>query len=819
MEAITPTDALHRALRWCLGLGTLALYTFTCCRTVHWADSGELIFAGAVLGIAHPPGHPLYSMLAHLFSWLPIGPVAFRINWMSAVFGAVAVVLSYEVAAETLRRLGTPPRRATGVAAFAALVFGLTVGLWGGSTVAETTTLHAALLAGLFWLVWRIAWVQPTGPALTQALGAAAALYGFGATNHVAGILFLPALAVLLVSRCGREVLAPKNLVVMFACVGLGLSLYAFLYLRSHQNPALDWGNPETLSNLWWVVSAKQFQGGMARSAAGAGAWQALANRGAVLVGEWTPVGAGLVVVGLLGLARRAPWLALFTLLCLVPLVVLGLKSAFILAYFVPGLLLMTVALAVGCDVLLRRMPRVPVWATCAAALCLPAWSARAHYGDAALQDDYSAEVYGRTVLEHLDPNSAFITTSGDQAFIFWALQSAAGHRTDVAVINPTWGATDTPTRESLEEQYPDMRFLRSDDLAPYEARWGLPRSSVDLRIAALLDANAGRRPLFMSMPVNDTVLYEHLELRGAVLRYREQRGQYLTDAAIEQARTYWDGWFVLLADRPALGTDYLVEALGNDLNNQGKFFEGAGREDLALWNFDTAIHMNPRMVVARLNRGRLYGRHGDWPRALRDFEAAVGLDPRHPAAQYFRGVALESTGQLEDAYRAYLETLLWEPADGDALRQVGLLLLRTAETDRAAEYLRRALAANPEDRAAAQGLLQVLLAVPGAMDTQVAVSDDRAAPTPAAAAERVTRQALAGADYPRAAAGLQCLQALRPPDVHLLLLLAEYAARTEQRDAGSILAQAFARDAAATQTVVATQDWASALARTEPLR
>ena len=89
-------------------------------------------------------------------------------------------------------------------------------------------------------------------------MGAAAALYGFSATNHVAGIFFLPALAVLLVSRCGWDVLRPRNLAVMFGCVFAGLSLYAFLLLRSQQNPPLDWCNPETLSNLWWVMSAQK---------------------------------------------------------------------------------------------------------------------------------------------------------------------------------------------------------------------------------------------------------------------------------------------------------------------------------------------------------------------------------------------------------------------------------------------------------------------------------------------------------------------------------------------------------------------------------
>src|SRR5262249_8231236 len=72
---------------------SLGLYLATLAPTVTFVDSGELILAANNLGIAHPPGFPLYVILAHLATLVPIGSIAQRVNFASALFGALAVTL------------------------------------------------------------------------------------------------------------------------------------------------------------------------------------------------------------------------------------------------------------------------------------------------------------------------------------------------------------------------------------------------------------------------------------------------------------------------------------------------------------------------------------------------------------------------------------------------------------------------------------------------------------------------------------------------------------------------------------------------------
>ena len=56
-------------------------------------DSGLFISVAHEPGIAHPPGYPLYTMLAHLFTWIPLGNIAERVHALSAI--AVLVLAFY----------------------------------------------------------------------------------------------------------------------------------------------------------------------------------------------------------------------------------------------------------------------------------------------------------------------------------------------------------------------------------------------------------------------------------------------------------------------------------------------------------------------------------------------------------------------------------------------------------------------------------------------------------------------------------------------------------------------------------------------------
>src|SRR6266513_4299856 len=172
------TISSSRAELFCAGtvfFAALILYSWTLAPTVTLTDSGELIVVAYGLGVAHPPGVPLWVLLAHLASLVPLGNVAVRINFSSALFAAVAsamltlVVAELMITASYLRKTkerGARNKRKTADSAVdPVLTFAPAVGagllmafsrtLWSYATIAEVYTLNTLLILTVFFLMAR----------------------------------------------------------------------------------------------------------------------------------------------------------------------------------------------------------------------------------------------------------------------------------------------------------------------------------------------------------------------------------------------------------------------------------------------------------------------------------------------------------------------------------------------------------------------------------------------------------------------------------------------------------------------------------------
>src|SRR3989441_4056393 len=74
-----------------VSLGALVLYVVTLAPTTQFWDTSEYIAAAYVLGIPHPPGNPLFVLIAHVWGLLPLAAgYAMRINLLAAVTSAIA---------------------------------------------------------------------------------------------------------------------------------------------------------------------------------------------------------------------------------------------------------------------------------------------------------------------------------------------------------------------------------------------------------------------------------------------------------------------------------------------------------------------------------------------------------------------------------------------------------------------------------------------------------------------------------------------------------------------------------------------------------
>jgi len=234
---------IRRTPAWiALGLfaATLILYLWTLAPGLVRGDGAELQYVVATRGVAHPTGYPLYTLFGWMWTKLiPFGSIAWRINLLSAVFGAGAVVFVYGIVYRLTRR----PIPAVAGALFLALspVF------WTLSSVTEVYALHALFVAAVLYLL--LAWRDASNHRF-RLLVLIAFVYGLSLSHHRTMLLLAPAmlLFVLLVpgGRPNRSIgwvarLTRRCLVLALAFLaGLLPYLHIFVYHLSRGRTVQD---------------------------------------------------------------------------------------------------------------------------------------------------------------------------------------------------------------------------------------------------------------------------------------------------------------------------------------------------------------------------------------------------------------------------------------------------------------------------------------------------------------------------------------------------------------------------------------------------
>ena len=133
-----------RRNQYCAPLLCFAISLFVYLRTMlpglgGYGDSSKLQFIGRIVGLPHPTGFPLYVLVNALFSRLPWGTLAWRVNFMSAFFGALTVTAVCTI----VSRLTKDPFAALIVS----LIFAFSFTFWSVCLVAEVYTFTFFLIS------------------------------------------------------------------------------------------------------------------------------------------------------------------------------------------------------------------------------------------------------------------------------------------------------------------------------------------------------------------------------------------------------------------------------------------------------------------------------------------------------------------------------------------------------------------------------------------------------------------------------------------------------------------------------------------------
>ena len=250
-----------------------AVYVLTADRSVSWWDCGEFITVSNGLWVGHPPGAPLYQLVAHLFCLLAPTPgsVAFCCNLLSALVAGATAALLYStillIDSEktefrfslftfhfSIRQVG---------AAVGALCYAFCHTAWFSAVESEVYALAMLFCSLTVWITLR--WSRYGD---VRRLYLVALLLGLGVCVHLMTLLTLPAIMAVVIKRklsggrptCTRCIpkLALRSTILVFFFL-LGLTPYVAVPLMAKANPPINEGNPAMVESFRSYIARDQY--------------------------------------------------------------------------------------------------------------------------------------------------------------------------------------------------------------------------------------------------------------------------------------------------------------------------------------------------------------------------------------------------------------------------------------------------------------------------------------------------------------------------------------------------------------------------------
>jgi hypothetical protein len=291
----------------------LATYLKTVAPTVSFWDCGEFIACSYTLGIAHPPGAPLYLLIGRIFSLLPTAAdISLRVNLLSCLSSAAAAAVAFFVLARLITswfsdRYPDPnlpltqrlPIYAGSVCG--ALFFAFATTNWTNSVEAEVYGPSMFLMMALIWLT--LTWANRRDePGSNRYLVAIAYLGILSVGVHLSVFLVMPPIFLVVIVLSPRLRRDPRfwitGIVLLLVTVGVmtflwgmaawfvttgllslsapgrkrwglafamvavaivGYSNHLYIPIRSQHDPAIDQNDPETWEAFQGYLERKQY--------------------------------------------------------------------------------------------------------------------------------------------------------------------------------------------------------------------------------------------------------------------------------------------------------------------------------------------------------------------------------------------------------------------------------------------------------------------------------------------------------------------------------------------------------------------------------
>lgn len=605
----------------------LIVYLITVAPGVGFTDAGELAAVCTTLGIAHPTGYPLFTVLGHLWVLLPwpFEPV-FALNIFAAALTAASVVFFFNsvyeifnylnISAAKQKKLTELPMALGALASALMYAFALTV--WEQAVAVEVYSMQLLLVNAILFVFLKAMF---SSGKKTQLLFLAAFLIGLGFSNHMQTILLLPAILLLFFRQPGESFDFSKDkwklLAFLLVPLLLGLSFYLYLPLRSAAGPEFNWGWVHRgLDKFLYHVQGKQYQVWMFADSSVLGE-----NFGKFISGmpfEMAWIGIAFFLYGMVALFRRANALFWFMLLLIAACLAYALNYSIhdIQTYFLIAYIAALFFASAGIFALLQEKPKVAP-----GFFALPLLALIMNFQSADRSDDRLVDEYTRILAENLEKDAIIISAQWDYwCSAFWYKQKVEGLRPDVVLIEKellrrTWYPLQ------LKRWYPELTakcsnefdaFMR--DLELFESDEQYSPQSIQANFIAMLNCfiakNIGERPVYMTMDVMQTdpdIGRNYVKVpQGFAFRLLQTNRPLEVNAKDINI----DEFARSLEGREGHLVEGIRSAAALNLANLGRYAMTTGQKQAAIEAFNKTLRLDPKNRYAlqglmQLNKGK----------------------------------------------------------------------------------------------------------------------------------------------------------------------------------------------------------------------
>jgi len=620
-----------------LFLLVFGVYVRTLDPVFHADDSPETISCSYTLGIQHPPGYPLPTLIGKIFTFIPAGNIGFRVNLQAAFFGGLAAVFIFLAILDILRKKEYDIIAAFAASASASICFAFSATFWSQALSAKggIYTFNAFLMALLMYLMFL--WERKRENRYFYLFSFT---LGLSAANHWESmIVAVPAFCffILLVLAENKYFLKVKPVSAVYAALFFipGILLYAYLVIRANSGADLDWGNPVNLKQLLWVITRAEYTH-LEKAADMTVILKQCFRILKLLIYEFSIAGFIVFLYGIYSFFKSGKIKRLVLIGTLFATVILSLSFYLNLkdemiwvmdVFIIPAYLAMAFILGAGIYgviILVKKYysSKVMVYAVAGAAFLLPLWNVMVNFGKCRQDKYYYAYDFGMNIIKSVDRDGGMALLEGDYAVMPQMYFKYVDKRLNFCPVTTLFLSTD----------WGQVNLKRE---CPYIATINEPQANFTQKIQDLIAMNYKDRDIYTSIfrqafqdfyKAGDNFMVPN----GVLMKLSTDRLVTLKHAEVNFRKICYRG---LVPKNPDMdsSTKFCISNYASAYMEAGSAYRNMAMDQKAIWFFQRAIALAPEQNLAEAytHLGIEYSTLKDYDSAIKAYRTALAIKPK----------------------------------------------------------------------------------------------------------------------------------------------------------------------------------------------